>query len=266
MCPAVVIGRFLPGRCRFESILMTFQKSTCPDGRKKRRNVFRIDTTSSWISSQQRSVLPNKKHMWVKKMLSRLGELDPVSLTWLSFSTPRPTRFIHLSWLNHTKDRVGAVRRALIWHFPHYPAGRFLCWFFFAPAWFSQFTPLWLLVQRVWRPHNSQLWSIQQRSGVWGITEEPFKTRVERHQPTECRKYIQRWKGTEINDLFPIHFHICSWLFSANKTNNHSFKCSFWLFKKKKQDWSFNGFWLAFFLCILIFEEECLQECGTRFY
>lgn len=37
MCPIVVIGRFLPGRGRFKSILMTFQKSTCPDGRKKKK-------------------------------------------------------------------------------------------------------------------------------------------------------------------------------------------------------------------------------------
>lgn len=53
------------------------------------------------------------------------------------------------------------------------------------------------------------------------------------------------WNEWPVSNLF---FHIFSWLFSANKTNNHSFKCSFWLIKKRKQDWSFNGFWLAFFL------------------
>lgn len=160
---------------------------------EKKWNVFRIDTTSSWISSQQCSVLPNKKHMWVKKMLPPLGELDSVSLTWPSFSTPRPTRFFHLSWLNHTKDRVGAVRRALIWHFPHYPAGRFLWgfFFFFAPAWFSQFTPLWLLVQRVWWLHIISSYAPFSRGLV---CEESLKSLLkpewrDTHSPNAENKY-----------------------------------------------------------------------------
>lgn len=154
---------------------MTFQNSTFPDGWKKK------EMYSESIRHPRESAVSSVQ-LWVKKMLSPLGTLDSVSLTWLSFSTPRPTRFIHLSWLNHTKDRVGAVRRALIWHFPHYPAGRFLWGFFFFFCTClvqSIYTFMIISPESVATSHNSQLWSIQQRSGVWGITEEPFKTRVE---------------------------------------------------------------------------------------
>lgn len=154
--PLLVSGRFLPGRCRFKSILMTFQKSASADWQKKKEMYSESIKILVNQQSEVCSALPNKKHMWVKEMLPRSVDSDSVSLTRLPFCTTRPPRFIHLGWLNHTKDCVGAMQRPLIWHFPHHPAGRFFLGFFFwqfAPAWFSQFTPLWLLVQGVQRLH-----------------------------------------------------------------------------------------------------------------